>query len=338
VLVKRLPETSIACSMAVPNIRLQAIAAIAYTSGSTGKPKANSKTWAVLSGTAQLLGQRFLTGEQLLIPTVPPQHMYGLETSIFMTLQTSAALFAGKTFYPQDIAQAASDHANSILVTTPVHLRALDQALPALKGVGKVISATAALQQSLARAVEAKLDCSVEEIYGFTEAGSTASRRTLDGAKWQLLDSMQLIAEDNEIFVTGPQLSERVAVLDKISLLDNGSAFELAGRAEDVINVAGKRASLVDLNNKLLAVDGVEDAIIFMPDGEAEAKRPAALIVTERDKKAVLSDFAKKVEAVFIPRPVYLVPELKRQATGKIPRQQLLDTLARLRQIQRAAE
>ena len=55
----------------------------------------------------------------------------------------------------------------------------------------------------------------------------------------------------------------------------------LRGRNADMLEIAGKRASLGDLTRKLLAVPGVEDGVVFQLD-DADAmgvRRIAALAV-----------------------------------------------------------
>ena len=49
-----------------------------------------------------------------------------------------------------------------------------------------VLSATAPLSQNLAREVEQRFQTRLLEIYGSTETGQIASRRTAETAEWQL--------------------------------------------------------------------------------------------------------------------------------------------------------
>jgi acyl-coenzyme A synthetase/AMP-(fatty) acid ligase len=54
----------------------------------------------------------------------------------------------------------------------------------------------------------------------------------------------------------------------------------LRGRNSDLLEIAGKRASLGDLNRRLLAIAGVEDGVMFTLDADAGSVcRLAALVV-----------------------------------------------------------
>ena len=70
---------------ALPEIPAQRVVAIVFTSGSTGEPMPNEKPMGLLETTGRLIARRmgFDQGASAaILTTVPPQHMYGLETSI----------------------------------------------------------------------------------------------------------------------------------------------------------------------------------------------------------------------------------------------------------------
>ena len=84
-----------------------------------------------------------------------------------------------------------------------------------------------------------------------------------------------------------------------------------------MINVAGKRGSLADLNHRLREVPGVVDGVIFSPDNNQS--RLAALVVAPGiDTSDILRQLKPQIEPVFLPRPILQVPELPRQETGKL--------------------
>lgn len=311
---------------ALPLIPAQQIAAIAFTSGSTGKPQANAKCWGTLAATARLLGQRL--GADLITPTivgtVPPQHMYGLETTLFMVLQAGMVMHSDKPFYPADVQQLLQQLSRPvILVTTPIHLRALvnaDLPMPTLAGI---ISATAPLDTSLAQAAEQCFQAPLWEIYGCTEAGSMATRRSTQTAAWQLLDGFQLALTDTGACATAPHLQLDAPIQDQLELHADGT-FLLCGRNADMINVAGKRASLANLTLQLLRIEGVVDGVVFLPPPSPQAPnlqqeaRPVALVVSELPEKTILAALAQRVDATFLPRPLRKVASLPRNETGKL--------------------
>jgi acyl-coenzyme A synthetase/AMP-(fatty) acid ligase len=71
------------------------------------------------------------------------------------------------------------------------------------------------------------------------------------------------------------------------------------------------------LNRRILAIEGVVDAVVFAPENDAD--RLAAMVVAPELKSSdILDGLRLEVESVFLPRPVYMVPNLPRQETGKL--------------------
>jgi acyl-coenzyme A synthetase/AMP-(fatty) acid ligase len=105
--------------------------------------------------------------------------------------------------------------------------------------------------------------------------------------------------------------------------------FMLRGRNSDLLEIAGKRASLGDLTCRLLAIPGVTDAIVFQLDADANGVgRLAALAVAHGVRKAeILAGLRAAVDPVFLPRPLRLVTALPRNHAGKLPRSALLAAL-----------
>jgi acyl-coenzyme A synthetase/AMP-(fatty) acid ligase len=311
-----------------PQIEATHIAAIVSTSGSTGTPLHHAKTWGVLCDTAQLARDVFLPSEDSvnIVATVPPQHMYGLETSVFFALASSCATHHGRPFFPADVRDAlAAVPAPRLLITTPVHLRALIAADMKLPELALIISATAPLSSELAIQAEQHFGAPVHEIYGCTEAGSMASRRTSVQEIWQLHPDMSIRKHEAGAQIHGEHLPDVILVNDDVDISDD-THFRLLGRHADLLKVAGKRASLSDITQKLLQLPGVEDAVLLVPEG---AERPAALVVAPKGSEStLLAALALQVDAVFLPRPLRLVERLPRNELGKLSRASLLELLA----------
>ncbi|MEQ1440501.1 AMP-binding protein [Fontimonas sp. SYSU GA230001] len=323
-----LPLIDTGRASASPTLGADHLAAILFTSGSTGTPQPQPKRWDTLCAIGAQLSQHLLDGAPAHITaTVPSQHMYGLETTVLLALSGACALHDGRPFFPADVARALHElPAPRVLVTTPVHLRALIESQTALPPLRFVLSATAPLTESLAAACESAWGAPVLEIYGCTEAGSTATRRTLDGPAWRLLPGRCLVEREGLTTVQADHLPEAVPLQDVLEPID-AETFRLLGRSGDLLKVAGKRASLADLTQKLQAIPGVIDAVIFAAT-DGEAARPAALVVApDLSESAILQALAQQIDPVFLPRPLRKVERLPRNELGKLPRRRLIEML-----------
>ncbi len=305
------------------------LAAIAFTSGSTGVPKANEKTWACLLAGARMAHKRFWQDRPVkanIVATVPQQHMYGLETTIIQSLLCGFAIHAGRPFYAEDVRLALEMvSAPRVLVTTPLHIRACIREGIKLPGIHHILSATAPLSIELARQAEEQFQTPVLEIYGCTEAGSIASRRTIEGDQWHAFDGIQLFMQDDIAYVNVPEICDAVELGDIIRLVD-AQQFSIHGRVGDLINIAGKRTSLGDLNHKLNAIDGVEDGAFLLPDGldEQIGRLMAFVVAPTMSKGQILNELRQGIDPVFLPRPLYMVDALPRTASSKLPRDHLV--------------
>ncbi len=303
---------------------------VLFTSGSTGKPKPVPKCWGPMVRSARAAGQR-LGGDALanatIIGTVPHQHSYGLESMILLCLQHGLAMDAAWPLYPADIKAALERSPRPrILVTTPVHLRALLSEPGQMPAVDLVLSATAPLPFELAVRAEAAFGGALVEIYGCTEAGQVATRRSARERSWHCLDGIELQVGEDGVVAKGAAVQGEALLHDQIEPAGDGR-FLLGERSADLVDVAGKRASLAQLNHILCGIPGVQDGVFLSgEDNGPRVARLMALAVAPGLRKATLVQaLRQRIDAAFLPRPLVLVEALPRNALGKLPRAALLD-------------
>jgi acyl-coenzyme A synthetase/AMP-(fatty) acid ligase len=299
-----------------------------FTSGSTGTSVPHAKTWGALTAAVAVEAQRIsmLTGRPgTVVATVPPQHLFGFESSLLLGLQSGQALCAERPFYPADIAMTlASVPSPRMLVSTPVHLRALVAAGIALPALDLVLCSTAPLESALAVHVEQRLAAPLLEIYGSTETGQIACRRTATSAEWQLWPEVSLSVRDGHTWAAGGHVGAAVPLGDVVEILPE-NRFLLLGRTLDLVNIAGKRSSLSYLNHQLTAIPGVVDAFFYWPQDAANCsatgvRRLAALAVAPGlTAEEIVHALRMRVDPVFLPRPLRLVEHIPRTASGKLP-------------------
>ncbi|HYM88769.1 MAG TPA: AMP-binding protein [Nitrospiraceae bacterium] len=316
----------------VPQIPIDHPALVAFTSGSTGSPHPHSKTWGSLVAVARSTGTRLglKTSDQMtVVATVPHQHMYGIEASMMLPIQHGMAFHVGRPLFPEDVRLALADVPSPrMLVTTPLHIRACVTARSRLPPVECILSATATLPSSLAKQAETLFQTSVYEVYGFTEAGSIATRRTVAEDTWHVLDGITLHQESAGCSLQAPYLRGPIPFPDLVSLL-GPHRFVLHGRGTDLVNIGGHRGSLSDLNQKLNEIEGVQDGTFFLPDemGTSVTRLIAFAVAPGKAAEHILSALRTVIDPVFLPRPLHLVSHLPRNETGKLTREALLGLL-----------
>ncbi len=292
------------------------ITSISFTSGSTGQPKAVHKSWQEFRIGAQLaLQQLGLENTELtIVTTVPPQHMFGLETGLFWPLFSNLVVESSRPFFPEDIRkQLAQTHAPCLLVTTPKHLKSCVDADLQWQNVDRILSSTAPMSLELAHQVEDCFNAPLYEIYGSTETLSYASRRITKNPKWRPYPGISITQQATHFTVSGGHLEQPVVLDDQFQIEKNGD-FTVIGRSTDLVKVAGKRASLLQLNALLLNIKEIQDGVFFI----TETERLGALVVSQLSKKQILEALKQSVDPVFLPRPLYFVKQLPRNEVGKL--------------------
>jgi acyl-coenzyme A synthetase/AMP-(fatty) acid ligase len=313
-------------AIAIPQIDGKQRIAVVFTSGSDGTPQPHPKTWGALVSCVQAEALHLGLVQDPpfnIIGTVPPQHMFGFESTVLIAWHSGNALSHAQPFYPADICAAlAAVPMPRMLVSSPVHLRALLDARLALPEMARVLCATAPLSDQLAREVEAHCHAPLMEIYGSTETGQIASRRSTQTAQWRLFPGVKLIAEGDCVRACGGHIESSVTMNDIIESVSD-EYFLLHGRIADLVNIAGKRHSLASLNHLLNSIPGVVDAAFYMPDeaGDARITRLAACVVApDMNAPQLLAALRQHIDPVFLPRPLLFVDALPRNRTGKLPR------------------
>ncbi len=99
------------------------------------------------------------------------------------------------------------------------------------------------------------------------------------------------------------------------------------GRADDLLNLRGRKVSAQKVQNALLSVPGVRDAaVLLLPaakDGSAEPVLTAALVLEKADPLSLRRLLSASLLPFEIPRRFVLLPELPKNESGKTDRQSL---------------
>ena len=326
----RVSPPAVAGAASAIEFEAEQTAVIAFTSGSTGRPKPCPKTWGTLRTAARLAlrGLELEHARLVMVSTTPPQHMYGLETSVLWPLFSSLAVYAGRPFFPEDIRRAMRNMPlPCLLATTPTHLWALARTEGEWNNLLGLLSSTANLPETLARRLEAATGVGVREIYGSTETLSFALRRTAHDSLWRPYPGASL-SQDGEgsIRLAAPHFEEPVRLEDLFRIEPDGR-FEALGRPGDRVKIGGKRGSLADLNRRLTAIEGIADGLFFTVEDERGECRLAAAVVSSLDRREILAALREVIDEVFLPRRIHYLNEIPRTASGKVSQEALRELL-----------
>ena len=273
-----------------------------------------------------------ISAKDIVLSTVPPYHIYGLLFTILAPFLAHARVLPDIYTFPQEIISTINKHKASVLVSVPIHYRALkvdNLSVPSLK---LAFSSSGALDRSDSLYFYRKTGLGITEIYGSTETGGIAARninehteswKPADVVSWKLTGSRLAVKSD----FTSKEMerdAEGFCLTGDEAREDKENRFVLLGRADGIVKVAGKRVDLLDVQDKIKTLSTVSDAIVVsLPTEKGRESVIAAVVacdLTETHLRKLLMDM---LEPYAVPRRVKIVSSIARTTTGKIDRCQI---------------
>lgn len=314
-----------------------ATAVVLHTSGSTGAPARLTKRFDQLDAELAAHAELWPLADGCVISQVSHQHIYGLLTGVLHPLCASAPFSGDACCYPETLAARLKDAGGAdlapVVVSSPAQLTRLPAHLPwsELPRPLRLFSSGAPLASKHAQRTESLLHAPVIEIYGSTETGGIAQRRQALSAAWQPLPGVQVVCEDECLALRSPFLQAPQRWWqqpDRVAPVRNG--FELLGREDRVVKVAGKRVSLSHIERILATAPDILDARCIdlgRSDGRlgVVAVLPSAVIPHEHATRHALiqrlrAHLSPHLERVTIPRYWRFVDTLPCNAQSKFDR------------------
>ncbi|MHB9096644.1 MAG: class I adenylate-forming enzyme family protein [Syntrophales bacterium] len=304
-----------------------------FTGGSTGKPRIWSKTPANLFGEALHLAKTFgIGGSDLILPTVPPQHIYGLLFSVLLPFVASARVLDRTCTFPQEILSALQNEGATVLVSVPIHYRAMRAG-----GIGRfslrlALSSAAPLDGDDAAAFRQQTGLAINEIYGSTETGGMAIRsygenhgswEPFSCIDWKIL-SDHLCVRSAFVSPDLPRDAEGFFMTADRAAEAGETRFMLRGRADHVVKIAGKRVDLEEIREKIRRIPGVKDAYVTAaPLKRARQTEISALVVSDLQARDLRAAIRSMDESCGRPRRIRIVEAIPILPNGKIDRERV---------------
>jgi malonyl-CoA/methylmalonyl-CoA synthetase len=345
------------------------LAAILYTSGTTGRSKGAMLTHDNLaSNSLSLVGYWRFTDKDVLIHALPIYHTHGLFVASNVTLFARASMIFLPKFDPELIiklmARATVMMGVPTFYTRLLHSPALTR--ESAKHMRLFISGSAPLLADTHREWSARTGFAILERYGMTETNMNTSNPydgdRVPGAVGQALPGVTLritdpdtgkeIAHDSigMIEVKGPNVFKgywRMPEKTKAEFRDDGffitgdlgkidanGYVHILGRGKDLVISGGFNVYPKEIESEIDAMPGViESAVIGVPHADF-GEGVTAVVVCDKnakvDEASVLHALDGRLAKFKMPKRVFVVDELPRNAMGKVQKNILRDTYAKI--------
>jgi malonyl-CoA/methylmalonyl-CoA synthetase len=341
------------------------LAAILYTSGTTGRAKGAMLTHRNLASNGEALRELwgFSSGDALL-HALPIFHAHGLFVALHTTLLSGARMLFLERFDADRVIELLP-RATVMMGVPTFYTRLL--ARPSFgrecaRGVRLFVSGSAPLLAETHRRFRERTGHAILERYGMTETLMITSNpldgeripgavgRPLPGVEIRVRDAQGAVVPPGAIGVVevrGPnvcagywRMPERTRedflpdgffVTGDVGVVDASGVLRLVGRAKDLVISGGLNVYPKEVETVIDRVPGVvESAVVGVPHADfgeavvAVVQRAAGAALDEADViRAARADLA----SFKVPKRVFFVDELPRNAMGKVEKKRLQEAL-----------
>jgi malonyl-CoA/methylmalonyl-CoA synthetase len=343
------------------------LAAIIYTSGTTGRSKGAMLTHRNLLSNAMVLIKTWgFSSRDVLLHALPIFHVHGLFVATHCALLSGAKLLWRAKFDASaslvDLARA------TVMMGVPTHYtRLLAEAgltPSACAGLRLFVSGSAPLLPDAFRAFQKRTGHAILERYGMSETGMITSNpldgerragtvgRPLLGVSVRVTDAQDHgmpIGETGGIQVRGDNVfagywRDPVKTREEFTgdgwfrtgdmgVFDGDGYLSIVGRAKDLIITGGYNVYPKEVEAILDAIPGVaESAVVGLPHADFGEAVTAAVVLASGGQSsteaAIIAHLKTQLANYKVPKRVYFVADLPRNAMGKVEKNVLRQKLA----------
>lgn len=302
----------------LPEVDEKEIYVSLLTSGSSGTPKTIRNTLYNLVAEAQGIvdSTNLKKGDCIVATTTTCSHRYGFTYIILIPVLQDYIIYTDKLYYPDGV-----KFENCLLISTPSFLDIVKNNNLQFPVAPKcIISAGAKLKQETFEYLEQYQ--SVVDIYGATETGVSAYRKSSKDKELTLLNDVKMIsADDGTIVLTPYAIEKEVKVSDLIDV--NGNKITLKARTDRLLKIQEKRISAQSIEEFLRNNGFVDDCYCFKKDDKiaclcalSESGREFLLSEGINELKKFLKQFARK-QFEIIPQKWKFIDKLPVTKRGK---------------------
>jgi long-chain acyl-CoA synthetase len=324
------------------------------TSGTTAAPRAiRFRSEQLLADCDNICGTMGITGADVNFGVIPVSHSYGFSNLLTPLIARGIPMVLSRDRLPRAVLDDLARTKASVFPGMPVFYQAFCEMddLPPLPDLRLCISAGAPLPGAVANKFREKFNRSIHSFYGSSECGGICYDRmgnneadafvgsAMEGVALEILDPK---AESSQVRVRSAavgagyfpepdeaKLGDGAFIPDDL-LIRHDSAFMIAGRISDVINVAGKKVNPVEVEGHLLAFTGVHQAVVFGRTSSRRTEEVAACVVAEPDivESELLQFCRARLSGWQVPKRIFVVDAIPVNERGKTSRRELAHLFA----------
>lgn len=295
------------------------------SSGTTGEPKCIARPWADIADEVETYVETFRE-PQSMTPLIacPITHSYGLICGLLVALRRGQIPVILDTGNPKFLLRKLREKANPYLISSPAVLHTLARLLPAGETIHATMTSGTLLPEPWFQLIRRKSTHMFQQ-YGCSEAGCIAINPDVQAA-----NEMGFVLPRWSLKEAGDAATPRAIVIERgglsIDTRDLGHVRDdgmlvFVSRLDDLINVSGLNVYPKEVEDVIIAMDGVEDAVVFRRLDAFAGQRVAVIFSGSiADSAAIRQWCVDRLAPHQRPTDIVRVAAIPRQANGKISR------------------
>jgi acyl-CoA synthetase (AMP-forming)/AMP-acid ligase II len=323
------------------------------TSGTTARPRAIRFTAAQLAADCDNICETMGIGERdMNFGVIPFSHSYGFSNLITPLLCRGVKLAASEDPLPRAILDGLARTGATVFPGMPVFFEKLAEMedAPPLPALRLCISAGAPLRARVGEGFSARYGLKVHTFYGSSECGGIAydgseERVYEEGFVGRAMSNVEIaphgdggmIAVRSGAVGAGyfptPDLETlgegRFLPADLVRMGERG--MYLAGRATDVINIAGRKLNPAEVEARLARCPGVRQVVVFGVASALRNEEAVACVSGSGGAEEILRYARSVLSGWQVPKDIWLVDEMPVNERGKVSRRELAQAYTRSR-------
>jgi long-chain acyl-CoA synthetase len=338
------------------------IAIVQYSSGTTGVPKCVARSHRHLLSEALNFNQTTgLSADDRVLCTIPLFHSHGFANAFLAALYAGATLVLMREFNRAAVVELFARERITIFPAVPLMFELLSRPVAGHSSRDNTLrlafSAGARLSSAIAKEFREAFRIYVRQLYGATEVGSAAINlehdlpSTLHSVGLPMKNvRIEILREDGspapsgelgEVAIRSPAMANGYWGQPELTRqrFRNGHFWPgdygrkdargylyIEGRAEWIVSAAGRKVDPREVEAVIAAFPKVREVVVVGVSGYLGAQVVKAVVVSlEACQEREIVEFCRERLADFkIPRLVEFVPEIPRNASGKILRKDLV--------------
>lgn len=297
-----------------------------YSSGTTGEPKLIERPWKEIEREIDAYNQALQCEiDEVPIVLAPVSHSYGLICGTLSAIMRGSKPIVITNKNPKFALNIIRNTPKHIVYAVPLMLHIMGSFPQGTFQFHKVMTSGSPLPESLFYKLKGMTKYMMQQ-YGCSEAGCISichnMNTHLDLGEPLPHASVRMSGNQNqpkEIVVT---IGEKVIYTKDLGYRSE-RGLHFVGRMDDVINVSGLKVFPIEVEETMLRLDGIQEAIVYRGKHPVMGEIVKAKVISSIEPVQIREWCIQHLPSYKVPHEIENVMEIPKNATGKVSRKLL---------------